>query len=265
MKTLKTLILFIAILFVVSACKKEEEKGTGRIEIEFVHQVDGSALQTDQMIYVNEAGNSYEVNEVQWFVTRLAFYKDGKLVEIPDTNTNVHYIDTDIASTFNWLVFDSFPEGNYDSLSFTFGFNEADNTSYRFPNPPESNMFWPEVMGGGYHYMKLNGKWLDPEQTVRSFNFHLGIGQIYEEENPIPIELIHNHFRVTLPLSSLKVEKDKTTKLQLVMNIEDWFKEPNLWDFNAYGSHIMKNQEAMHAACENGHKVFSIGQVQVKP
>lgn len=265
MKTIVKMVFVWAVLpMVFFACKKEKEEGKGSIEIQFVHKVEGALLEVDQMIYENAAGNPYEVNEVQWFITRLEFYKEGSKVAVPEENTKVHYVDTDLPETFNYLVWDAFPEGVYDSLVFTFGFNQADNISYSFPNPPESNMFWPEVMGGGYHYMKLNGKWRDTVQNIRSFNFHLGIGQIYEEDNPLPIELIHNHFKVCVPLNALKIENDKTTQMELVMQIEKWFKEPNTWDHNVVGSHIMKKQEAMKAGCENGHNVFALGQVSIK-
>ena len=44
-------------------------------------------------------------------------------------------------------------------------------------------MFWPEMLGGGYHYMKMNMIWSDTS-ALNPFNMHLGIGQIYSSLEP---------------------------------------------------------------------------------
>jgi hypothetical protein len=45
-----------------------------------------------------------------------------------------------------------------------------------YVNPPESYMFLPNFLGGpngGYHYLKLNGKWLDTNSVVTPVDFTL--------------------------------------------------------------------------------------------
>ena len=42
------------------------------------------------------------------------------------------------------------------------------------------------------------------------------------------------------------------------MNIENWFKDPHIYDFDVFGSYTMQNQEAMQTLTENGHNVFSV-------
>jgi hypothetical protein len=43
------------------------------------------------------------------------------------------------------------------------------------------------------------------------------------------------------------------------MNVEQWFENPNTYDFDFYGGKIMDNQDAMGAGCSNGQKgVFNV-------
>ncbi len=123
-------------------------------------------------------------------------------------------------------------------------------------------MFWPDILGGGYHYMMLNGKWIITNQEETPFNFHLGIGQIYTDtitHNTSTItEYVQNYFTVTLPTPNLTIHANRTSTLTLQMDISSWFKTPYVWDFNYWGGSVMQNQRAMNGIKENGFDVFSI-------
>lgn len=263
-----SLLLLLSLLIVMGSCKKEEPIETnkfGKISFQFTHKMNGLALVTDTLIYVNAAGNEYLVNEVQYFISDVILHNsDGSDFSI-NQDGGMHYIDTDIPSTFSWNISSDIPVGNYSSVSFTFGISEAKNQSNMFPNPPERDMFWPEFLGGGYHYMKLNGKWLDTASQVTPFNFHLGIGQIYAHD-VINIDsitgFVQNYFMVMIPNSSFAINENQNTSIEFIMNIESWFDTPHIWDFNYWGGSIMQNQQAMQTAKENGADVFTAGIIQ---
>ena len=264
MKKLIPLITIAVFTIILISCK-EKDNGPGNLMLFFNEKAEGEILQTDTLKYVNEAGNHYMINEVQYFISKFTLYFDnGESYTVKD-NMGIHYIDSDISDTRYWSVPDDIPSGHVDSIVFIFGLDEADNQSNIFPNPPESNMFWPEELGGGYHYMKMNGKYINIGDTLAPFNFHLGIGQTYDTTGHIT-GFVQNHFKVSFPLvlmSSLfvDVKPGQTTELILTMNIESWFATPNTWDFNTMGGMMMQNQEALEAACENGRDVFSIGAI----
>jgi hypothetical protein len=167
-------------------------------------------------------------------------------------------VDSDIPSTRTWEVYDNIPPGDYKSSSFTFGITSEKNHSYMFSDPPERDMFWPDYLGGGYHYMKLNGKWLNPQGQLSPFDFHLGIGQVYASYPDSITAFIDNSFEVELPGSNFQVNENTKKEFYLLMNIDEWFTDPLNFDFNYYGGSIMQNQEAMHAGCQNGWNVFSL-------
>lgn len=262
---MKKLLFFIAataILFFFNACK-EEESSTGKISITFEELDDNYPLVTDSVKYVNAAGNEYLVTEVQYFISNLKLYYQDGSTHIILQDDGIHYRDSDIPETAKWIINDDVPEGVIDSITFTFGLDEETNKTGLFPNPPESNMFWPEEIGGGYHYMKLNGKWLDRNAMINPFNFHLGIGQTYDTTGAIT-GFVQNYFKVNIYLAVyssfiIKVNPGQTTDLSLAMNIESWFETPHTWDFNNMHGMMMQNQEQLKMACENGYDVFSIG------
>ena len=262
MKKLTGLLIVIVLLFFISGCKDEDPE-TGKISITFEELVDNYPLVTDTVKYVNEAGNEYVITEVQYFISNLKlYYQDGSTHIIIQDN-GIHYRDTDIPETRKWVINDDVPTGIIDSIVFTFGLDEETNKSGLFPNPPESNMFWPDELGGGYHYMKLNGKWLTTNQSIDPFNFHLGIGQTYDTTGTVT-GFVQNYFKVNVYLAVyssfiIKVNPGEITDLSLAMNIESWFKTPHTWNFNYMGGMMMQNQEKLKMACENGYDVFSIG------
>ena len=231
----------------------------GKLAIQIEHFANGQPLLFDSMMYVNAAGNSYEVSEIQWFVSDVALIgKDGSTVNIDDENF-AHYVDTDIPQSLQWEIDQAIPAGEYTAIRMTFGIKGEKNRPNMFTDLPESNMVWPMHMGGdqgGYHYMKLNGFWENTANERQPFNFHLGVGQQRNSNDEIT-GFIQNWFEVEIPASAFILEKNKLTIIGIRMNVEKWWDSPNVYDHNVFGGSIMKNQEAMGKAVENGRKVFS--------
>ena len=263
--------LVVIMLSSMSGCRKKviipvDELGCW-INIEFQHinsdtnccDVSGGTLIFDTLIYTNEAGNRYLVNEIQYFISYVTLYNNNGSVIIADQWEPIHYVDTDFPETWNWTIGDSFPAGEYDSLSFTFGIPDEKNISFMYVNPPERDMFWPEYLGGGYHSMKLNGKWVEAGQTTQTtpFDFHIGRGQIYQSYPDSIIGFVPNDFKVTLFQSGFTLIDGVINGFSLNMDVGEWFKEPHVFDFDEWGGYIMQNQDAMQTAKENGGNVFS--------
>jgi hypothetical protein len=265
-------VLFVLMMILFSGCRPEHNEPvviqTGKIIFRFEHHVNGSPLIKDTMTYTNAAGNHYLVTEVQYFISDVTLHRHDGEDYVIHAWKDIWYVDDDIPSTMLWEVFDDIPNGVYDSVSFTFGIPAAKNISLMYVNPPERDMFWPDVLGGGYHYLKLNGKWLNDTMTQnRPFEFHLGIGQIYAHDSiyvPDIIGFVHNDFEVLLPSSSFTMKAD-TVIVPIIMNIENWFQHPYVFDFALYPDNIMQCQEAMHIACMNGKEdVFTTGEIEEK-
>ncbi|MDR2972108.1 MAG: hypothetical protein LBU83_09305 [Bacteroidales bacterium] len=246
-------LITVTILITASCNKNESEPEKGIIEIHFTHSVDGKPVQFDQLIYTNTAGNQFMITDIKYFISRLIFInEEGKSVVITQ-DEGIHYVDCDLGKTLRWKI-GTMPDGNYTAISFVFGLDEEDNISNRFVNPPESNFSWPNYMGGGYHYMQINGRFLNKEGKITNMNIHTGIGQIYNGNNEVT-EFVQNFFTVNLPVK-FSINEDNTTILTIDMEILRWFDTPNVYNFDEYGTAIMQNQHAQQMLKENGGNVF---------
>ena len=263
------LCFLIILVGYLSSCKKSDNTipltPSGNVIFLLKHQVNGQPLTENELIYTNAAGNDYLITDVKYFISDITFYRnDGSRKVIGDWK-DLFYVDENIPDTKTIRFFDKIPAGTYDSINLNFGISQEKNKSFMFVNPPEVNMFWPEVLGGGYHYMMIDGKWKDTTGINMPFNFHLGIGQLYHG-NSYNVDSIYafvqNCFTVSLPGSSFTISDKDTTTFRLTMNIEKWFENPHVFDFNKWGGAIMQNQQAMQMVKENGWDVFSITQLQ---
>jgi len=245
----------VSIILLITSCKKDDVKSVAP-QFVFRHYVDGAELHRGVMNYTNLAGNLYQVDELQYFISEITLKTaDGQIIPI-SADSAIHYVDPDIPSSLTWSPADLIPVTDYASISFVFGINEAKNKTGLFVNPPQRDMFWPDMMGGGYHYMKMNGKWKATGDTIKAFNFHLGIGMNKEKT-----VFYQNYFKVTLPLDIHACLV--SNKFIITMNIEKWFETPNAWNWNVIGGQIMNNQEAMQKARENGVNAFQISYIGI--
>lgn len=255
---MKPRLLIILFALLATACTKPKEKA--RIDLNINYEVNGKTLVTDTLCYETEEGNRFLVTEIQWFLSNIELKNetgDWTLLHqrgISDTLdiSRVFYIDTNLPET---QALHSAPvnTGRYTAIRFTFGLDDFDNYTGLFNDPPESEMFWPDLLGGGYHYMKLNGKFVGSEGRLQPMAVHLGIGQ-----NEDFTEYYQNYFIVELPIDFI-VTTNTDNQLDMTMVIDNWFRNPNTIDLNEYGSGIMQNQTAQRLFNGNGQDVFRIG------
>jgi len=227
------------------------------VQLTFSTSVDGQPLQQDSCIYENASGNRYAVTEVQYFISDIRIVKaDGSEYSIKCDN-GAHYVDIDIPGTLQWMPDDQLPVGRYTAIKLHFGLIPELNKTFFYPNPPENNMSWPTQLGGGYHYMKINGRWLNQGGETTNFNLHTGTGQERDAAGNIT-GFIDNSFEVTLPLKDFTIEKGEMAVIPMEMNVNEWFRNPNLFDFDVFGGSIMQNQAAQNILKENGQNVLSV-------
>lgn len=263
---MQKIILFPLSLLIFSSCMKQHSLEitpitSGNVIFTFTHSVNGEGLQFDTMIYSTSLGNRYMVNDLQYFVSRFSLHQvNGRWVGIK-ADDGIHYTDARNSVSCAWWPHDAIPSGTYDTISFILGLDVNQNITGRFPDPPQRDMFWPDMLGGGYHYMKLNLKWMNNSMTQPlPFDFHLGIGQIYPPNSINPdsiLGFVQNYFPLFLPCK-IEVSNGGVQQINIMMKVDRWFDGESAFDFSAYPNGIMMNQDAMFRACVNGRKAFTV-------
>jgi len=251
-------ILALSILMLLqSACIKKDNYGYLTINMAF--HFDGVDIRANEPSYINAAGELLEINEIKCFISEVCLIgKDDKLYPIID-NEGIRYFDNTLPSTLLWSISDPIEACDYKALRFCFGLADNQNITGKFSNPPEVNFAWPTLLGGGYHYMQINGRWWNGSME-NPLTLHTGRGQLRDSSDNI-IGYVDNSFRIEIPISSFTLNANKTQSLTLVMDVARWFDTPNLYMISYYGNAIMQNQEAQSKLRANGENVFSISSV----
>ena len=237
----KTIILISAMAFLFTSCDKDKPKETD-ITINFTHTVDGAGLITNSMIYTNDAGENYDIQTLKYLISDITLHaENGSSLLLNE----VHFIDISDLSTFSF-TYNDVPNNNYTSISFDMGLDADKNIPNKYVNKDfHATMFWPVSMGGGYHYMKLEGDFND---SLSGYGTHTGgtMGNDYS---------FNNTNNITLTVD----DNLANASININMEINSWYQKPNQIDFASYGMGIMMNMMMQMNIKMNGvSDVFSV-------
>lgn len=233
----KPLLIISTFAILLTACKKDKPISTN-LTIDFTQTVDGENLAMDNIQYTNAANQDYSVKRLWYIISDITLHKDNGTTNLLK---EVHFIDASNPSTLSFEISD-LEDGNYTSISYKMGLDTAKNISNLYVNEDfHATMFWPDMMGGGYHYMKLDGNF-DNDSTF--YNTHTGgtMGVDYSFENTNTISLI----------------TDKTTSeanITINMEVNNWYQNPNTITLTT--DEIMDSMEKQMKLKSNGADVFS--------
>lgn len=212
----------------------------GTISITINHSVDSKAIVWDSILYKNEAGDMFSITQLQYYLSAFRFYYHN--AEVCKTDS-VFYIDAHNTSPMV-LKFSGITFPQSDSVSFCIGVEPALNITNALPATYENTiMGWPDAMGGGYHFLKLEGHWMD---TANSSGFAMHLGKTgYQVMTGVKCDLS-------------TIASNKKSALKMKMNVNEWFRNPNVYSFNVDGVYSMGNPVLMKKLSENGIDVFTV-------
>lgn len=200
-------------------------------------------------IYTNAAGDFQTISKLRYLISNIKLYKEnGDVVQIEGYNL----IDVDKPSTATFNPGTEIITGNYTGISFVYGFNEADNKNGIYPDLNDASWNWPSMLGGGYHFMQMEGNFDDATGASMPYAFHNGTARVstgvYEQN------FIEFNFDQDFTI-------ENNVSIEINMNIAEWFVNPVTWDLNEYNSGLMMNYTAQKLMKQNGATVFSIGAI----
>jgi methanobactin biosynthesis MbnP-like protein len=224
------------------------------ILVNFKYVVGNDTLTFDEMKYVNEAGNQFSVITLRYYVSDFTFHNNQGNGYFADID---HYVSGRDKSTTTFQI-KNLPDDTYNSISFVFGLDTIKNKTGYLPNNQVNNtMEWPVPMGGGYHHMKFEGKYIDSAGQTASFNVHSGRAKD-------SLDVWHNNHVEVGPLPVTFEMSNNTWSVELIMDLNEIFRNPNTYDFNNFGSAIMNNPIAQKLINDNMKTVFKAGNIMTK-
>ena len=169
-------------------------------------------------------------------------FSEHGLIDV--TNDDVSF------STINQLL-----PGNYSNVTIRFGLADDYNIDAAYQDLNSATFNVPAVLGGGYHYMQFDGKYIDGSNQEQPFNYHA----IRAVNNSDPNNLIFQDTSFTINLGSLVI--GESTNIKIKADLYEWFSNPNLWDLNQLNVMLMPNFDTQVMISANGASVFSLDEV----
>ena len=234
-------LFIIVVIFCCVGCEPDSDPDDSySLSIQFNHLVDGEEIVygNDNIFYMNEFGTPYSVRRLLYVLSDVVLYFEDESMALND----FIFINTDDAETLNYNI-ENLP-GLCSGISFRIGFSSEKNIDNEYLNSPNNfhnAMVWPNLNGtnlafqGGYHYMKLEGKY-----DEIFYNTHTG---------PTNAE----DFSIAYPVFDFTASES----ISINMNVNNWYNEP-IYDMNLFGSGIMDNIEAQIILYQNGSDIFSV-------
>ena len=232
-------IAILTLLLILLSCNKDSDEFTTKnnISIHFTQTVNGSPLVLNSVNYTNQHNVNFNIQTLKYLISDITLHSDDN---INITLDEVHFVDVSSEAT---LILESneIANYNYNSISFNFGLDSIKNITDLFLNESFFPSFvWPEMMGGGYHYMQLEGQFNDSS----FYNTHTGgtngMDYSFRKSFPIALELSNN-----------------PNEIHINMEIANWYENPHSVTLTSNG--IMGNPNTQIILRENGiEDVFSV-------
>ena len=199
--------------------------------------------------YTNAHGELMSIERLRYLISDITFTKtDGQTILLDGYNL----VDVSNQTNLSFTPNEKIAADTYSNVSFVFGLVNEKNTDGTYNDLNAASWNVPAMLGGGYHYMQLDGKFINSNNQVQGYNYHAIRANDTAGANPtFPQDTF---FRVDLGAVTVGADLE----ISVVMHIEEWFKTPYAWDLNVYNQMLMPNSAAQILMYENGQNVFTL-------
>ena len=255
---MKKIIALFSIIFTIVSCSDDDNNTPNNVPqnvnttFNFTHNWDGTTVSSadfNNIQFTNANGEEMSIEKLRYLISNVTFHKsNGETIVIDGYNLIDVTNDSELTYTPNIDI----PTGSYENVSFTFGFNNEDNYNNNYPDLNSALWNVPDMMGGGYHYMQLEGKYINTIDVETGYAYH-AIRAVNMSNAP---DLLFQDTFFTVNLGPVNITNNISFNIE--MNIAEWFKNPNQWDLNVLYNMLMPNFDAQVMIYENGQNVFSL-------
>lgn len=244
--------IFLICLLVFSCHEdKDDTISQASTTFKFIHNWDGTAVTNadfNTIKFTNANGEQLSIEKLRYLISKITFTTNtGEKLVLSGYNL----IDVTNDSNLSFTSTTSILLGYYSNVSFTFGFDNEDNYNNNYVDLNSASWNVPEMLGGGYHYMQLEGKFIDNTSAEVGYAYHAIRAA---NTSAATLEFYDTFFEVDLG----EVTITNNTTFNIKMNIAEWFKTPNTWNLNVLNNMLMPNYDAQIMMYENGQNVFNL-------
>ena len=252
-------LIILAFTLVFVACEKDNDDNISpvtAVNFKFIHKWEETEVSNsdfNSIQFTNAYGNELSIERLRYLISKIKLTKNtGEVITIDEYNL----VDLEDANSLNFSTNQTVAVGSYSDISFVFGFTNEDNTDGTYADLNSATWNVPAMLGSGYHYMQMDGKYINNSNVESGYNYH----SIRAVDNPgsNPTFPQDTFFEVSLG----EITLTGATEITIAMNIAQWFKQPNTWNLNEYNQMLMPNSTAQILMYQNGQNVFNLVSIE---
>lgn len=230
-------IYFIICLILWLGCQKSSFKNRN-IVFEIHHEIDGQNLEYDTSMYKNSVLELYSIQNLEYYISSIKLETTtNEFISIP----GVFYINGKYMNVFSHSDF-LLRDLQIKNVHFNIGLNQSLNVSNSLPATMENiNMAWPDNIGGGYHFIKLEGTFID-SIGMSGYAIHLG----------------RDTSLVSCIVPFNMESSQETININLLMNVNELYRNPYDYSLRKDGHSTMGDDILMHKIAKNSTDLFKI-------
>ena len=247
--------VLLALLMIIFGCNSDSDDVDVKVNatLTFSHYWDQTSITNSEfntLNFTNEHGELMSIERLRYLISDITFTKtDGQTILLEGYNL----VDVTNQTNLSYTPSQKIAKGTYSNVSFIFGLVNEKNTDGAYNDLNSASWNVPASLGGGYHYMQLDGKFINTNNETQGYNYHairavdnIGSNPSFPQDTFIRVDL-----------GAITVASD--TEIKVLMHIDQWFKNPYSWDLNLYNQMLMPNSSAQVLMYENGQSVFTLG------
>ena len=237
MRKIFPILLFGLITLLSCGTDSDDTISQANVTFNFNHNWDTSVVTNthfNTIQYTNAHGEQLSITKLRYLISNISFQKSNGDSFALD---GYHLVDVTNNTNLSFTPTTTIPTGSYSKVLFTFGFNNDANYNNNYPDLNATSWSVPGILGGGYHFMQLEGKFIDNTTTETGYAYHA----IRAVDNTGAALSFENTF-FEVDLGAVTITNNATFEIN--MNIAEWFKTPNTWDLNVLNNMLMPNFNA---------------------
>ena len=248
----KKILAIICFSIIITSCSEDKDiiLNPVAITLNFNHSWNGTEITNadfGQLKFTNENDQILSIERLRYVVSEVSLtHESGEVTVLDDYNL----VDLTNNEGMSFRTSEGILPGEYSAVTFRFGLKRADNTDGAYPDLNTANFNVPAPLGGGYHFMQFDGKYINTASVEAPFNYH-----VISAIDPTNVnDAVDTSF--TLNLGAVTIGSN--TNITIQMDVSEWFKNPNIWDLNEYDINLMGNYDVQLLMNQNGSSVFDL-------
>ncbi len=246
-------IVGLCLLTFMVACSSNDDINVNPVSINFnfTHSWEETQITSNdfnEFVFTNENGETLSIERLRYVVSEVILIHESGVVTQINEHKLIDVTNDDVTFITSPLVL----PGNYNSVSIRFGLASDYNLDDAYPDLNTAVFNVGDMLGGGYHYMQFDGKFLDSNNTELPFNYHyIPAVDLSAVNAPQPEDT-----SINLNLGPTVISENSTITIN--MDLYEWFSNPIVWDLNSLSVNLMPNYEAQLLIAQNAASVFSL-------